>query len=49
MTDALGLPPSDAERDRFMLCGSPATLADLRAILDAKASRRAITGSRATT
>ena len=36
MTDALGLPPIDAERDRFMLCGSPAMLADLRAILDAK-------------
>jgi ferredoxin/flavodoxin---NADP+ reductase len=36
MTDALGLPPIDAERDRFMLCGSPAMLADLRAILDAR-------------
>ncbi len=36
MTDALGLPPIDAERDRFMLCGSPAMLADLRVILDAK-------------
>ena len=36
MTDALALPPIDAERDRFMLCGSPAMLADLRAILDAK-------------
>jgi len=36
MTEALGLPPIDAERDRFMLCGSPAMLADLRAILDAK-------------
>jgi len=35
MTDALGLPPIDAEHDRFMLCGSPAMLADLRAILDA--------------
>jgi len=36
MTDALGLPPIDAERDRFMLCGSPVMLGDLRAILDAK-------------
>ncbi len=36
MTDALGLPPINAERDRFMLCGSPAMLADLRAVLDAK-------------
>jgi ferredoxin/flavodoxin---NADP+ reductase len=35
MTDSLGLPPIDAEHDRFMLCGSPAMLADLRAILDA--------------
>ena len=49
MTDALGLPPIDPAHDRFMLCGSPAMLADLRAILDARASRRAITGSRATT
>ena len=36
MTDALGLPPIDAERDRFMLCGPDAMLADLRVILDAK-------------
>jgi ferredoxin/flavodoxin---NADP+ reductase len=36
MTDALGLPPIDARRDRFMLCGSPAMLADIRAILDAR-------------
>ncbi len=36
MTDALGLPPIDAAEDRFMLCGSPAMLADLRAILDAR-------------
>jgi ferredoxin/flavodoxin---NADP+ reductase len=35
MTDSLDLPPIDAERDRFMLCGSPAMLADLRVILDA--------------
>ena len=36
MTDALGLPPIDPAHDRFMLCGSPAMLADLRAILDAR-------------
>ena len=36
MTDSLGLPPIDAGRDRFMLCGSPAMLADLRAILDSR-------------
>jgi ferredoxin/flavodoxin---NADP+ reductase len=36
MTDALGLPPIDPEHDRFMLCGSPAMLADIRAILDAR-------------
>ncbi len=36
MTDAVGLPPIDAEHDRFMLCGSPAMLADIRAILDAR-------------
>jgi ferredoxin--NADP+ reductase len=29
----VGLPPIDADADRFMLCGSPAMLADLRAIL----------------
>ncbi len=36
MTEALGLPPIDPAHDRFMLCGSPAMLADIRAILDAK-------------
>ena len=36
MTETLGLPPIDAAHDRFMLCGSPAMLADLRAILDAR-------------
>ena len=36
MTAALGLPPIDPAHDRFMLCGSPAMLADIRAILDAK-------------
>src|SRR6202050_3094962 len=32
----LGLPPIDADADCFMLCGSPAMLADLRAILQDK-------------
>jgi len=36
LTETLGLPPIDAADDRFMLCGSPAMLADLRAILDAR-------------
>jgi len=31
-----GLPPMRAEDDRFMLCGSPAMLSDLRAILKEK-------------
>jgi ferredoxin/flavodoxin---NADP+ reductase len=34
MTEALRIPPIEAAHDRFMLCGSPAMLADLRAILD---------------
>jgi ferredoxin--NADP+ reductase len=36
LTKSLGLPPIDAAHDRFMLCGSPAMLADIRAILDAR-------------
>ncbi len=44
MTDALGLPPLDRERDRVMLCGSPAMLADLRAILDARGLEEGNTG-----
>ena len=32
----IGLPPLDPSRDRAMLCGSPAMLADLRALLDAR-------------
>jgi ferredoxin--NADP+ reductase len=31
-----GLPPIDPKEDRFMLCGSPAMLAELRALLDAR-------------
>ena len=30
------MPTIDAAHDRFMLCGSPAMLADLRAILEAR-------------
>jgi ferredoxin--NADP+ reductase len=30
----IGLPPIDRADDRFMLCGSPAMLADIRGILD---------------
>ena len=36
LTETLGLPPIDPAHDRFMLCGSPAMLADIRAILEAK-------------
>lgn len=32
----IGLPPLDPQRDRAMLCGSPAMLADLRALLDGR-------------
>jgi ferredoxin--NADP+ reductase len=32
----VGLPPMSAQNDRFMLCGSPVMLADLRAILKEK-------------
>jgi ferredoxin/flavodoxin---NADP+ reductase len=32
----IGLLPVDSASDRFMLCGSPAMLADIRAILDAR-------------
>ena len=32
----LGLPPIDPTHDRFMLCGSPAMLAEVRAMLDAR-------------
>jgi ferredoxin/flavodoxin---NADP+ reductase len=36
LTETLGAPPIDAAQDRFMLCGSSAMLADLRAILAAR-------------
>lgn len=35
----LGLPPLDVAGDRFLLCGSPAMLADLQGILDARGFR----------
>ena len=44
MTEALGLRAIDAADDRFMLCGSPAMLADLRAILDARGFEEGNTG-----
>jgi ferredoxin--NADP+ reductase len=34
LTDDLGLPPIDPREDRAMICGSPAMLADTRALLD---------------
>ena len=39
LTAELGLPPLDVARDRFMLCGSPAMLADSRALLEARGFR----------
>jgi ferredoxin--NADP+ reductase len=36
MAETLGLPPIDPARDRFMICGSPQMLADLRALLDSR-------------
>jgi len=36
LTDDLGLPAIDPTTDRFMLCGSPAMLSDLRSILETR-------------
>ncbi|HEX7990698.1 MAG TPA: ferredoxin--NADP reductase [Stenotrophomonas sp.] len=36
MQEALGLPQLDPANDRFMICGSPQMLADLRTVLDAR-------------
>jgi len=36
LAQGVGLPPIDPAHDRFMMCGSPAMLSDLRAILDAR-------------
>jgi ferredoxin--NADP+ reductase len=39
LTDDIGLPPLSPANDRAMLCGSPAMLADTRALLDARGFR----------
>jgi ferredoxin--NADP+ reductase len=36
LTQDLGLPPMSPATDRAMICGSPAMLADTRALLDAR-------------
>ncbi|KRG42805.1 ferredoxin-NADP reductase [Stenotrophomonas pictorum JCM 9942] len=36
MQETLGLPPMDPANDRFMICGSPQMLADLRSVLDVR-------------
>jgi ferredoxin--NADP+ reductase len=36
LTEAIGLPPLSPESDRAMICGSPAMLAEMRTILDAR-------------
>ena len=36
LAEHFGLPPLSPERDRLMMCGSPALLADLTALLDAR-------------
>ena len=36
MASDLGLPPVDAAHDRVMICGSPALLKDLKALLEAR-------------
>lgn len=36
MQKSLGLPPMDPANDRFMICGSPQMLADLRHVLDTR-------------
>ena len=46
--DDIGL-PDRSRSDRFMLCGSPAMLGDIRAILEGGALTRAITAHPATT
>jgi ferredoxin/flavodoxin---NADP+ reductase len=40
----VGLPPIDGTQDRFMLCGSPEMLSDLRTILDARGFEEGNTG-----
>lgn len=36
MAERLGLPPLDRERDRLMLCGNPALLADVTTLLQSR-------------
>jgi len=36
MNEAIGLPPLNPQTDRVMLCGSPAMLEDLSALLDGR-------------
>lgn len=36
LADAAGLPPVTADDDRFMVCGSPAFVADVRALLESR-------------
>jgi ferredoxin--NADP+ reductase len=36
LTSDIGLPPLDAARDRFMICGSPSMLKELCALLDSR-------------
>jgi ferredoxin--NADP+ reductase len=36
LADDIGLPPLNPTADRAMICGGPATLADLRVVLDAR-------------
>jgi ferredoxin--NADP+ reductase len=45
LTRRIGLPDLSREHDRGMICGSPAMLADTRALLDARGLCRAITSS----
>src|SRR5262249_1549792 len=39
LPEDIGLPPIDPARDRFMLCGSPAMLADMTAWLERREFR----------
>ncbi|MEP6897636.1 MAG: ferredoxin--NADP reductase [Rhodanobacter sp.] len=41
MSETIGLPPLDPQTDRLMLCGSPAMLDDLCALLDGRGFRAA--------
>ena len=44
LTDDIGLPPIDPERDRFMICGSPSMLKDFTAMLDGRGFRESRNG-----